>query len=131
MELHSFSRSSLNLINHRLYSHTALVLECETGNSYWLAIRFDIEQVCSFARLGRVLNEYRRLAEVLHLCTVCIFRASTATYKFYRFYKLSLVGFVYNERKGIAARVGWRIIGTSTYKHLSLAVGCRTWCGAT
>ena len=107
MEFHSFSRSGLIFINHRIYSHTAQVLECETGNRYRLTIRYDIEQVLGFARLGRVLNEYRRLAEVLHLCTVCIFRASTTTHKFNRCYILSLVGFVYNEREGIAARVGW------------------------
>ena len=86
MEVHFFSRSSLNLINHRIYSHATLVLESETGNRYRLTIRYDIEQVLGFARLGRVLNEYRRLAEVLHLCIVCIFRARTTTYEFYRFY---------------------------------------------
>ena len=34
-------------------------------------------------------------------------------------------GIVHNEREGVAARVGWRIIGTSAYKHLSVVV-CST-----
>ena len=123
---HFFSRSSLNLINLRLYSHTTLVLECETGNSHRFTIRYDIEQVCGFAHLCWVLNEYRRLAEVLHLCSVSIIRARTTTHKFNRCYKLCFIGLVYNEREGITARVGWRIISTSTYKHFSVVVGCST-----
>ena len=84
MEPHFFSLSGLIIVNLRIYSHTTLVLESETGNSYRLTIRYDIEQVCGLAPLGWVLNEYRRLAEVLHLCSVSIFRACTATYKFNR-----------------------------------------------
>ena len=82
MEPHFFSRSGLLIIDLRIYSHTTLVLECETGNSYRLTIRYDIKQVVGFARLGWVLNEYRRFAEVLHLCSVSILRARTTTYKF-------------------------------------------------
>ena len=126
MEPHFFSRSGLIIIDLRIYSHTTLVLECETGNSHRLTIRYDIKQVFGFARLGWVLNEYRRLAEVLHLCSVSILRACTTTYKFNRCYILSLFVIVHNEREGIAARVGWRIISTSTYKHLSVVVGCST-----
>ena len=126
MESHFFSRSGLLIIDLRIYSHATLVLECETGNSYRLTIRYDIEQVFGFARLGWVLNEYRRFAKVLHLCSVSIFRACTTTHKFNRCYILSLFVIVHNEREGVAARVGWRIIGTSAYKHLSVVVGCST-----
>ncbi len=59
------------------------------------------------------------------------FLSRTATYKFYRFYKLSLVGFVYNEKKGIAAESRLAVERYLHDKHLSLAVGCRTLCGAT
>ena len=126
MEPHFFSLSGLIIVNLRIYSHTTLVLECETGNSYRLTIRYDIEQVFGFARLGWVLDEYRRFTKVLHLCIVSIFRARTTTHKFNRCYILSLFVIVHNEREGIAARVGWRIIGTSAYKHLSVVVGCST-----
>ena len=101
MNNHFFSRSGLNIVNHRLYSHTIVFLvahigKCESRYRYRLTIGGDIEQVLGFVHLCRVLNEYRWVTEVLFLFTIYLLARAT-TYEFYRFNILSLIGIVHKE----------------------------------